>query len=326
MKALKHFVLMAMFFVSAPAVMADLVILQWNHDILPLSHTVEIDFDFNGNTYDLRFEKRDAGSMLNQFQAMPSETCVLSGAGTVMVHLDGLNSQTTYEIKYKVVDGFQLLEEHTIYGVTPLPIPTFTPNEEPNTIGGTTTFGILLNEYGNPDWFDPLLMGNSNYETVLTIHLTLPDGTVESVSRILDGAGNLSWETFDFELNVTGQYYYCFELTYAEVAGFGDFGPIPVMTSCIIPLPFYFGGGSLDVSGGFGPIFTILFANGAITILSDGAPGTYMICDVMGRVVAEKRSVSEAFDVSVLPSSTYVVTAFDSTGKAKAHKTYSIIR
>lgn len=248
MKALRPLAIMAcvMFALSASANMITLV---WNHDILPLSHTLKLNYDFGNASYELRFEKRDAGNMTNPFQPMDDETWTLNGSGTLQTTLDGLEPIVTYEIKYKVVNvgAGQLVEQGYFYGITALPIPTFTPSEEPYTNGGTTTFTIFTTEYGNPDWFDVNLMGNSDYETKLWIYVVnQSSGATYPQYRILDGAGNLSQETFNFELS-PGQYTYCFRMTYAEVSGFGDFGPVDIMTTCLEPLPFEYGDFSTSV-------------------------------------------------------------------------------
>jgi len=246
MKALRLLANMAcvMFAMSASA---DMVTLEWRHDIWPLSHTLKLNYDF-GAQYELRFEKRDAGNMTNPFVPMNDETWTLSGSGTLQTTLNGLESGITYEIRYKVVNNSaQVVEQGIFGGVTPLPIPTFTPSEEPYANGGTTTFTIFTTEYGNPDWFDDDLMGNSNYETVLWITVVnQSSGAIYSQFKILEGAGNLSQETFNFELS-PGQYTYCFRMTYAEVAGFGDFGPEDIMTTCLEPLPYEYGDFSTSV-------------------------------------------------------------------------------
>lgn len=306
---------------------ADMITLVWRHDILPLSHAIMINYDFDGETYMVRFEELNANDPSDLFELMPFMDAQLSNSGTALFNIEPLQAGITYHIKYRVVDPgtLQTLETGYLYGVTPLPIPTFTP-VQPYMFGGTTFFEIFTTEYGNPDWFDPLLMGSSDYETVLTIYLEHESGQTYSESRVLDGAGNLSQEIFQFDLLLTGEYEYCFEMTYAEIAGNGDFGPVPVMTTCLDPDSYYFGGGSLDVSGGLGSTSSILFANGLITVTNDdGSVGTYQIVETSGRLVCAGPT-SKPFDVSGLSSGVYAVTAFDSTGRVKAHQTYSIVR
>lgn len=303
MKALKHFVLMTMFFVSAPAVMAQSIETDWHHATYYKARTFSLDYDFGSNNREIIVEIKESTELDAAYLAVCASG-VLTGDGTYVFMIGGLDPDVTYDVMISEYWNGSVYYYYVINGVTVLDKPNFDPSD---FIGGTAFAPIVsieLNEYG---------VGFPLFVTTLYAELTnLDDGTVYVESEVLPGNGSLSQQFFSFPGLPSGNYKLCFRLTYAEGGNTNDFGPIEIINSCDEgdEVYFYHSGISLGFD-----------ANGMLVIsgISELDDVQIVVTDLLGRIV-DAGPAGHRFDVSSQSNSVYIVTFYSADGTKFSRK------